>query len=146
MRGENLHEDNVRINCAAVLYSTGTMLFVLLGSFGSENRLAKENARIISAKTFGGAASARSTRLYAMAASTSGPADRTRCNNMETVNFVTCENGGRKNELTKGIRIANHLPLHLQTRALAVLRLISCSSRLTSAGLRQTPSVQSPRS
>jgi hypothetical protein len=52
-----------------------------------------ENALTISLKAVLGAAKARSTRLYAIAASTVGSAEDKRCNSMEIVSFVTCRIG-----------------------------------------------------
>lgn len=52
-----------------------TILFENLGSSGLADRLIVENALIISLKELLGAVKARSTRLYAMAASTVGSAE-----------------------------------------------------------------------
>lgn len=66
-----------------------TMLFENLGSSGLAVRLIEEKTRMISAKELSGADIARSTRLYAMAASTVGSAERKRCRSIDTVSPVT---------------------------------------------------------
>jgi hypothetical protein len=58
--------------------SSHTMLLENLGSSGLAERFIAENERMISVKEAGGAMRARSTKLYAMAASTVGSADRKR--------------------------------------------------------------------
>jgi hypothetical protein len=52
-----------------------TMLLENLGSSGLAERLMVENTRMMSMNALSGANSARSTRLYAIAASTVGSAD-----------------------------------------------------------------------
>lgn len=65
------------------------MLLENLGSSGFADLLIDENTLKMSMKALSGADNARSTRLYDIAASTVGSAERRRCNNMEMVNRVT---------------------------------------------------------
>lgn len=66
-----------------------TILFENLGSSGFADRLIAENARTISENEVTGALRARSTKLYAIAASSLGSADRKRWSSMDTVKRVT---------------------------------------------------------
>ena len=66
-----------------------TMLFENLGSSGLAVRLIEEKTRIISTNELSGADIARSTRLYAIAASTVGSAERKRCSSIDIVSRVT---------------------------------------------------------
>jgi hypothetical protein len=65
------------------------MLFDDLGSSGFADRLIDEKARIMSINELSEALRARSTRFFAMVASTLGSAERKRCNNMDIVKRVT---------------------------------------------------------
>ena len=66
-----------------------TMLLEDLGSPRFTERLIAEKDRIISMNGPSGATRARSTRLYAIVASTVGSAERKRCRSIEIVSLVT---------------------------------------------------------
>lgn len=65
------------------------MLLVNLGSSVLADRFILEKTLMISVNEASGASNARSTRLYAMAASTAGSAVRSRCKSIEMVRRVT---------------------------------------------------------
>ena len=104
-----------------------TILFEDLGSSGFADRLMAEKPRIISMKAFSGADKAKSTRLYAMAASTVGSAEGRRCNSIEMVSRVACDM----------FQQADHLKL---------IRPATSSLRNSSASLVTTETVLIPTS
>ena len=65
------------------------MLFENRVSSRFADLLMAEKARMMSTKEAWGAVRAKSTRLYAIAASTVGSAERNRCRSIETVSLVT---------------------------------------------------------
>lgn len=89
-----------------------TILFENLGSSGFAERLIDENALIVSTKDPSGAESAKSTRLYAIAASTVGSAWRNRCKSIEIVRRVTYprESNNYCQQVQLKLRVANSPP------------------------------------
>lgn len=86
-----------------------TMLFENLGSSGLADRLIAEKTLMMSMNALSGAESAKSTRLYAIAASTVGSAERSRCKSIDIVKRVTlCTVINLKNLY---FNIEKHLPL-----------------------------------
>ena len=101
-----------------------TTLFENRGSSRFAVRLMIENALMISKNAGSGDIMARSTRLYAIAASTAGSAVRRRWRSIEMVSLVTCECHEAENRMrfTKAVTssILNSRARHVTTEIVLI--------------------------